>query len=74
MPGSSHALVPESSLDSFRQESLQRTVVSNEISQVMNDIAMPINPDNAKSSKTSDELLPNQPFLFVSDTDSIDSL
>jgi hypothetical protein len=74
MPGSPHALVTESSLDSFRQGSLQRTVVSNEVSRGTDDIAMPTNPDDAGPPEDPDESLANQPFAFISDTDSVEYL
>jgi hypothetical protein len=42
LPGSSHALVLESSMDSFRQGSLQQTVISNSVLDATgNNIALP---------------------------------
>lgn len=67
LPGTNHALVHEASLDSFRQQSLQRTVVSNATSSHPAGVhAMPSDVDDAKP----DVNIRKQPHCFVVDTDS----
>jgi hypothetical protein len=55
-------------LDSFRQHSLQQTIISNETIGNVGDIVMSTNTDEA--SNAADVKLPNVPYSFVSDTDS----
>jgi hypothetical protein len=64
LPGTNHVLVNEPSLDSFRQQALQTTVVDNITRAVpASSFALPTT-DDAKS-------LPTTPYCFAFDTDSV---
>mmetsp|Transcript_41992 Transcript_41992/g.101184 ORF Transcript_41992/g.101184 Transcript_41992/m.101184 type:complete len:1373 (+) Transcript_41992:2978-7096(+) len=68
MPGTSHALVPGTSLDKFRQEQLIRTSIEN-ITRANTSRGTTI-PDDPKSCQSPPSDLRNEPYCFVVDTDA----
>ena len=66
IPGTSHALVSEPSLDTSRQDSLRETVIQNTIDDDLLHTAPA--PDSGSLSPPSS--LPTEPQCFVADTDS----
>lgn len=78
LPGSSHLLVPEKSLDSNRQQSLADTAVTNAVNSAVpptgtSNHAPTIIDQDPVTTKT-DSSLSNLPFCFLCDTDSIPHL
>ena len=66
LPGSKHVLVQESSLDLFRQQALQETVISNTVSSVTT-VATP----SLDYEPVPDNELRSTPYLFVTETNSV---
>jgi hypothetical protein len=67
IPGTSHALLSEPSLDASRQDSLRETVIHNTVSQSDEEL-LHTAPDSGSLSPPSS--LPADPHCFVVDTDS----
>jgi hypothetical protein len=67
IPGTSHALISEPSLDASRQDSLRETVIHNTVSQSDEEL-LHTAPDSGSLSPPSS--LPANPHCFVVDTDS----
>lgn len=67
LPGTNHAIIPESSLDSFRQHALRTTAINNAVTRANSSPPFPPTVDDAV---TVDDDLPTQPYSFITDTDS----